>query len=164
MYYFSNCKDLNDAKTLFRKLCHTLHPDKGGNAQEFIKMQAEFKTVSNKLKFNTGYETDKDFNASKFYDLVRKFDGLSDINISFVGSFIWLEDIKRGAMYEQKDAIKAINLDGYNNARFARKKISWYFSPKDYKQKYSKGKTLDQIKATYGSQEYKTKQTARIKA
>lgn len=165
MNYFKDVKDLNEAKSLFRKLSLKLHPDTSGfnSHNTFVAMLKEFKAVTNKLKFNTGFEADKDFNADKFYNIIKKFDNLTNIKISFVGSFIWLEDISYGAMYEQKEAIKAINIEGYNNARWARQKKNWYFSPIDYKQKGRSNKTLDQIKDTYGANEFKTKQTYNLK-
>jgi|TARA_R110000822_G_scaffold6851_6_gene28626 hypothetical protein len=159
MKYFNDCQNLDEAKNLFKTLVFKLHPDTSGydSQQDFIVMHAEFKTVSSRLKFATGYKTDQDFNADKFYDVLRKFDGLNDININFVGSFIWLEDEVKGATYEQKEAIKAIQIDGLNSARFAGKKKAWYFSPEGYKQRAKSGKTLEQIKNTYGCNSFKTK-------
>ena len=68
---------------------------------------------------------EKSFDASKFYDLVKKFDVLQDIKINFVGTFIWLEDIKPNATYLQRNVIKNIiqgdNLDDILNlVRLAR--------------------------------------------
>ncbi|GHA43523.1 hypothetical protein GCM10007103_25840 [Salinimicrobium marinum] len=164
MNYFNNITNLNEAKNLFRKLSIKLHPDTSGydSQADFVAMYKEFKSLTNKLKFDTGFEADQDFNADKFYNIIKKFEGLTDIQISFVGSFIWLEDIKNGAMYEQKETIKGISIEGYNNARWARQKKNWYFSPVDYQQKGKSGKSLDQIKDTYGSQEFKTKQTFQL--
>ena len=104
MKYFEDCQTLDAAKTAFKKLCFKLHPDTSGfdSQQLFIDMQREFKTVSNTLKFKTGFDTDKNFNADKFYNIVRKFDGLIDINIMFIGDFIWLNDIVEGATKSQK--------------------------------------------------------------
>ena len=164
MIYFNNCKDLNELKNEFRKLCKVLHPDKGGRQKDFILMMSEFKTLSKTLKFKTGFDKDKDFNASEFYNMVQKFDMLEDININFIGSFIWLTDAVNGAMYEQKETIKAISIDGLNTPRWARKKKSWYFSPKDYTQKGKSTKTLEQLKNTYKSKTYKTKQSIKIGA
>jgi hypothetical protein len=161
MNYFKNVQNLNEAKNLFRKLSIQLHPDTSGYDSEadFIAMYREFKTLTNSLKFDTGYEADMDFNPEKFYHIIKKFEKLTDIKISFVGSFIWLEDIKPGAMYQQRKAIKDINIENYNKARWARQKKNWYFSPEDYKQNGRSGKSLEQIKETYGSHEYKTKET-----
>lgn len=163
MNYFKNCNDLNALKTEFRRLCLLLHPDhNNGNQKEFIAMYSEFKRLSNTLKFKTGFDKDKEFNADAFFDTVSKFDELTDININFVGSFIWLTDIVDGAMYRQKDAIKGISIDGYNAPRWARKKVSWYFSPQDYKQKYSKNKTIEQLKQTYQSKTFATRKSVLI--
>ena len=38
MKYFLGVKNANELKELFRKLCNSLHPDKGGKASEFIAM------------------------------------------------------------------------------------------------------------------------------
>ncbi|WP_405226328.1 hypothetical protein [Dokdonia sp. Asnod1-B02] len=127
-------------------------------------MKAEFERLNNNLKFNTGFDADKDFNADTFYNIVRLFDNITDIKISFVGSFIWLEDITYGAMYQQKDLIKAIDIIDYNTARWAGKKKSWYFSPTDYSQKGKSGKTLEQLKSKFNSTEFRTSSTAKISA
>lgn len=153
MKYFNDCLTLDQAKNKFRKLSKELHPDTSGysSQSDFVQMYAEFKEVTKILKFKTGKDTDKNFNVDKFADLLRNFDGLKDINISFVGSFIWLEDVVTGAMYQQKDVIKAIKIDGYSFAKWARKKKNWFFSPSEYKQKFGGKKTLEQIKSTYGN-------------
>lgn len=155
MNYFNNCQTIDEAKNLFRELCKKLHPDTSGfdSQTEFIQMFNEFK----KFKPTVKSEDKETFNASKFYDMIKNFDCLNDINISFVGSFIWLEDIAKGATYYQKDLIKAIKLEGYNSARFASVKKSWYFSPLDYSQKAKGKKTLEQIKSTYGCKTFSNK-------
>lgn len=153
--YFNECTTIDQAKTLFRNLCKELHPDKGGNSSEFISMFNEFKHFKPKTdKFNQA----NDFNADKFYNMVQKFDGLYGIKINFVGSFIWLEDIVNGAMYQQRTIIKALNIDGYNTARWAKKKQSWYFSPTTYKKKSRKNYSMDKLKSTFGCNEFATKE------
>jgi hypothetical protein len=156
--YFQDCKTLDQAKTLFRTLCHKLHPDKGGKASEFIKMQTEFKA----FKPSVSYDSDKDFNYETFYNLVSLFDGLQGIKISFVGIFIWLEDIDKGATYNQREAIKSIIIDKYNHARFAGKKKAWYFSPVDYTQKFRSKKTLEQVKSTWGCKSFQSKSNLQL--
>ena len=164
MIYFNNVTTLEEAKNLFRTLCKDLHPDTSGydSQSEFVKMHSEFKTLTKTLKFNTGFESDKDFDADAFYNALKQFDGLVDIQISFVGCFIWLTDLKAGAMYNQKETIKSIKVEGYNTARWAGKKKMWYFSSEGYSQKFKSNKTIDQIKATYGSNDFKTKQTLNL--
>lgn len=166
MKYFSDCKTLDEAKTLFRKLCVKLHPDTSGyNSQkDFIKMYAEFKAFRPTVK----RDSDEDFNADQFYNIIKKFDGLEGIKISFVGIFIWLEDIepqdnyKENATFKQKEQLKAIKLDGFNPVRFAKRKQAWFFSPEGYKQKFKSNKNLDQIKDTWGCKTVQTKDRKRL--
>ena len=152
--YFETAKTIEQAKNLFRDLCKKLHPDTSGyNSQnDFVKMFAEFKKF--KPSENTNNE---DFDASKFYDLLKNFDVLQDIKINFVGSFIWLEDMKPNSTYLQRNTIKSILLDGYNNVRFAPTKKLWYFSPVDYVQKSKSKKDFEEIKKTYGAKSFNSK-------
>ncbi len=50
MNYFNDITDLEQAKLHYRKLAKQLHPDKGGTAVEFQKMQDEYKTVLQQLQ------------------------------------------------------------------------------------------------------------------
>lgn len=160
--YFNECTTIDQAKNLFRQLCKELHPDTSGkdSGSEFITMFNEFKRFKPSGSNNTANE--QGFNAAEFYDIIKNFDGLQDIKISFVGSFIWLEDEKPGATYLQREKIKATLLKGFNNARFASVKKSWYFSPQDYSQKGSPKKSLEQIKKTYGCKVFKPSQRMQL--
>lgn len=48
--YFNNVHTAEEAKELYRKLVKRLHPDCGGNAEEFVAMQNEFEAVWKVLK------------------------------------------------------------------------------------------------------------------
>lgn len=151
--YFESVKTIEQAKNLFRDLCKKLHPDTSGydSQSDFVKMFNEFK------RFKANDSTDENFDASKFYDLLKKFDILQDIKINFVGTFIWLEDIKPNSTYLQRNTIKSIIIDGYNNVRFAPTKKLWYFSPIDYIQKSKSNKDFEEIKKTYGTKSFNSK-------
>lgn len=151
--YFTNCKTIDDAKNLFRKLCLTLHPDKGGNASEFIKMYNEFKAF--KPKETKEGET---FDAEKFYNLIQNFDNLDGLIINFVGSFIWIE----GDTMKHKDALKSIRLEGYKPIFWAKVKKAWFYSPIDYKKKSGKVVTLESIKSKYGCKSFAAKQVVKL--
>ena len=45
MKYFNSITDLEQAKQHYRTLAKQLHPDKGGTAVEFQKMQDEYKAL-----------------------------------------------------------------------------------------------------------------------
>lgn len=151
MEYFKECITLDEAKGLFNKLVFKLHPDTSGydSQKDFIKMYDEFKGL--RLKDFNGKETSA--NADELYNLIKLFDGLDGIIVSFVGSFIWLE----GDTYNNKDKIKAISIEGMNPPRYASKKKAWYFSPIDYKKKGKKSLGLNEIKDLYGSKQFTAK-------
>ena len=159
MKYFLGVKNANELKSLYRKLCNELHPDKGGNASEFITMMDEYNSI--KDSFNNETESEN-LNAEQFYNLLQQLEKLTNIRIEFIGSFIWLFDEVEGSMYQQKEIIKSFIFDGYNSARWAKVKKSWYFSPADYK---SKGKAVDLnlIKTKYGVQSFQSKGILKIK-
>jgi hypothetical protein len=164
MKYFTDCNTIDQAKNAFRNLCKSLHPDTSGrdSQAEFIAMYSEFKKFKPSNQTEQQKENYTNFDPAEFYDMIKNFDQLEEINISFVGSFIWLEDETKGATYEQKDIIKSIKLIGYNNARFASVKKSWYYSPEDYQQKSKDKKTLEQIKSTYGCKTFKNSKSYKI--
>ena len=153
MKYFLGVKNANELKSLYRKLCNELHPDKGGKAINFITMMNEYNSI--KDSFNNETEGEN-INAEQFYNLLQQLEKLTNVRIEFIGSFMWLFDEVEGSMYEQKDMIKSFVFEGYNSARWAKVKKSWYFSPADYK---SKGKAIDllKIKSKYGVQSFQSK-------
>ena len=157
--YFDNIKTLDEAKNLFRSLCMELHPDTSGkdSGAEFIRMYNEFK----KFKPLNSSE-DINFDASKFYDLLKSFDDFVDIKLNFVGSFIWIEDLVYGASYRQRTLLKSLILPQFNSIKFAPVKKAWYFSPVDYVQKSKGISDLDEIKRKYGSESFELKSLKKI--
>ena len=158
MKYFLNVSNSNELKSLYRKLCNELHPDKGGKASDFIAMMDEYNSL--KDSFNSETESEN-LNAEQFYNLLQQLEKLTNIRIEFIGSFIWLFDEVEGSMYQQREIIKGFIFDGYNLARWAKVKKSWYFSPADYK---SKGKAVDLslIKTKYGVKSFQSKGILKI--
>ena len=164
MNYFNTCKTLDDAKNLFKKLCFDLHPDTSNkdSQSDFIQMFAQFKAF--KPSADHAREEDKNFNAESFYNIVQRFNILNSVLVTFIGSFIWLEDQPgaEGSTKAQKETIKSIILEGYNAPKFAFKRLKWYYSPEGYRQKFSSKKTFEEIKKTWGSQSYKPRETHKL--
>nr|WP_321409086.1 hypothetical protein [uncultured Carboxylicivirga sp.] len=50
MMYFSGINNIEQAKLRYRKLAKQVHPDAGGTAYEFQKMQNEYKTLLIRLQ------------------------------------------------------------------------------------------------------------------
>ena len=133
-----------------------MHPDyNNGEDQEFIKMYAQFE----KFRPSKPLQEDEKFNAEQFYNIVRQFDGLKNVLINFVGSFIWIEDEPdhEGSTKAQREQIKATLIDGYNSPRFSKNRLKWFYSPTGYKQKFRSKKSFEEIKRTWGSKSYNPK-------
>lgn len=124
MKYFLGVKNANELKSLYRKLCNELHPDKGGKAINFITMMNEYNSI--KDSFNNETEGEN-INAEQFYNLLQQLEKLTNVRIEFIGSFMWLFDEVEGSMYEQKDMIKSFVFEGYNSARWAKVKNTGTF-------------------------------------
>lgn len=159
MKYFSNIKNANDLKSLFRKLCNELHPDKGGNSTEFIKMMKEYNSI--KDSFNSENDSEN-LSGEKFYNILEQLNKLENVEIQFIGSFIWLFDTEPNSMYSQKDLIKTFVFDGYNTARWAKVKKSWYFSPLEYKRGGKKTYSINEIQSKYGVKTVQSKGSLKI--
>ena len=50
MMYFMGCETIEDVKARFKELAKRLHPDNGGNAEEFKKMMSEYTIAFNRYK------------------------------------------------------------------------------------------------------------------
>ena len=147
---FKTCASWDEAKTLFRKLSKTMHPDLGGTHEQFIELKRQFELFTPTYNKDSSF-ANQTFDRRKFADIVEILKDLDEVEITFAGTFIWIE----GNTYSQKDKIKAIKLEGYNRARYASKKRAWYFSPIDYKKKSKKSYAMDDIKQMFGADSYK---------
>ena len=47
--YFANINTAEELKKAYKEYCLNLHPDKGGNAADFIAMRAEYKTAAERI-------------------------------------------------------------------------------------------------------------------
>lgn len=59
MKYFNNISNAEDLKKRFRELSITLHPDRGGNAEDFAAMLAEYETAAKNLNAWTKAEREE---------------------------------------------------------------------------------------------------------
>tara|TARA_R110002110_G_scaffold296209_3_gene510442 strand:+ start:5787 stop:6290 length:504 start_codon:yes stop_codon:yes gene_type:complete len=161
--HFTECNTQDEAKNVFKKLCFQLHPDHNNSATagaEFIELKKQYDSFTP----SEGRERNEADASEVLYNTVRRFENLHNVLITFVGSFIWLEDEaeKPGATKAQKEEIKKILLDGFNSPRFSPKRLKWFYSPKGYKQKFKSKKSFDEIRKTWGSETYKTKQKLQL--
>jgi len=137
--YFENFKDLQELKTQYKTLCLKLHPDKGGEHEQFIKMQAEYELILESKYDFTQENAKKESNVFNKYMEAFKF--LKDFNVTveLTGSWIWVSGDTRPA----KELLKE------NNFKFSKRHSKWYYGAVVGKRKRGRY-SFDKIRDTYG--------------
>lgn len=157
--WFKDCKTIEDAKELYKKLCREYHPDLNENdTTETMKsinneFETVFKTLKNKHRENnTDTTTDSRENETttetpaEFMTIINTLVGCEGLTIELVGRWIWVT----GNTYPYKDIIKGLGF------RYASKKKAWYWHTADDSCKSRKGLSLDEIKNKYGCKSFAT--------
>jgi len=145
--FFKNCKTIEEAKKLYRKLLIKYHPDhagKEGEAEtiEIINQFNRFIDTFVSDSFNA-YYADKDEKpdadtVTPFQDVLKKIIDL-DCDIEIIGYWIYCF-----RSYEVRDTLKELGF------WFSSKHKAWVFSGGAKTRFYSK-KSLDEIRAEKGS-------------
>jgi hypothetical protein len=147
MFYFKDCKSIEEAKRHYRELLMQYHPDHAGNEGENItkeiinQFQAFLKNFVSH-SFHTYYE-DKEWEPDEekvyeFQDILQQVINL-DCQIEIIGYWIYCFNSK-----PVKDQLKDIGF------WFSGKHKAWIYSGTAKKGRASK-KTLDDIRAEKGS-------------
>lgn len=162
MTYFKNCKTIEDVKEVYRKLAKKLHPDCGGNAEEFKKMSAEYTTAYNRFKnIHRDQKNDqeekteyREYTAEEFADIINKVIHLDGVEIDIVGTWVWLS----GNTYPHRETIKAAGFF------FSSKHKKWYYNGNTKKSRKHSKLTYEQVKDIHGCKTVKTAAQARLTA
>lgn len=153
MKYFTNCKTAEALKKEYRKLAKQLHPDLGGNEEEFKAMQNKFEKMWKHLKnIHTNsegktYTKETTEAPQEFIHIIDVLTNLKGIEVEICGSWIWVS----GNTREHKEVLKNLKF------RYAPKKQSWYYHTEPYRKKSKRELTLDEIRDIFGSHQYKAK-------
>ena len=143
---FSELTGINEAKKVYKTLAKKLHPDVGGSEEEFKLLNAIYNDfIENKIYFSNDFKIDLDL--EKIISQILHFE---NITIELVGSWIWLS----GDTKEIKDKLKELGF------KWASKKKMWFYG--EMKGRNPQEKSIDEIKAKYGSEILKTNDKKKI--
>lgn len=154
MRYFKDCKSIEEVKEIFKKLAKELHPDNGGDAENFKQMMNEYTEAFNRLKNihknanSETYEKATSETPEQFADVINSIIHLQDVTIEMIGSWVWVE----GNTYPYREHLKELHFF------YSKNKKAWYYTGEDEKSRRKGRYTLDQIKEKYGVTEVETNQ------
>ncbi|MCK9532679.1 MAG: hypothetical protein M0R77_19505 [Gammaproteobacteria bacterium] len=145
---FKGLEGINEAKKIYKELAKKLHPDVGGTDEQFKTLNKIYNDfIENGLKF----EEDSEFDL-ELEKVISQILHYENIIIEVVGSWIWLS----GDTKDIKETLKELGF------KWASKKKMWYYG--EMKGRNPKQKSMDDIKAKYGSQTVQGKARDKISA
>ena len=143
---FQDIEGINEAKKIYKTLAKKLHPDIGGSEVEFKLLNEIYNhLIENKIYFSNSSKID--IELEKIISLILHFE---NINIELIGSWVWVS----GDTKEIKEKLKEIGF------KWASKKKMWYYG--EMKAKNPNPKSMEEIKAKYGSETLKSDEKKRI--
>lgn len=160
--YFVNCKNLEEAKKLYKELARANHPDVGGDLRTMQEINAEFARFQANGANSDARQRQKEANSQgkksaadyqnidevteKVREKIEFALNLAGVEIELMGLWVWLT----GNTKEHKEALKN---DGW---KWSPKKTAWYFAgvPTFNRQ----NNTLDEIRETYGTTKFSKNQ------
>ena len=143
---FQGVEGINEAKKIYKTLAKKLHPDVGGSEEDFKILNEIYNNlIEHKIYFSNSSKID--IELEKIISLILHFE---NINIELVGSWIWVS----GDTKEIKEKLKEIGF------KWASKKKMWYYG--EMKAKNPNPKSMEEIKAKYGSETLKSNEKKKI--
>ena len=143
---FQDIEGINEAKKIYKTLAKKLHPDIGGSEEDFKILNEIYNNlIEHKIYFSNSSKFD--IELEKIISLILHFE---NINIELVGSWIWVS----GDTKEIKEKLKEIGF------KWASKKKMWYYG--EMKAKNPNPKSMEEIKAKYGSETLKSDEKKKI--
>ncbi len=143
---FQGVEGINEAKKIYKTLAKKLHPDIGGSEEEFKLLNEIYNhLIEHKIYFSNSSKID--IELEKIISLILHFE---NINIELIGSWVWVS----GDTKEIKEKLKEIGF------KWASKKKMWYYG--EMKAKNPNPKSMEEIKAKYGSETLKSDEKKKI--
>lgn len=146
MKYFTDEKDL---KKQYREWVKKLHPDHGGDENQFKEMSAEYEEIQIKGFKKEAAENDVILSHEALQAL-RKIIHLEMLEIELIGSWLWVS----GNTFEFKEILKAASF------KWNSKRKRWFFATQKATGNF-KG-DFEELKKHHGSQRIKTQSVAKL--
>lgn len=154
MVFFENCKTVEEAKKLYKKLAFENHPDRGGSNDIMQQINSEYSFFVAKYAKGTTEQVNEEFNlAQKFVDIINKLAGLEGIVVELIGDWLWIS----GNTYIYREQLKKFG------CFFAPKKKLWYYRDEKDKSYSGKPQSMFDIRLKYGSREIKLEHAEKLK-
>ena len=152
MNYFAHISTLDELKAEYRRLAMKHHPDVGGDTETMKEINRQHDALFEQLKAAHNAKADADKTgrtyhttetAEEFRAIVEALLKLDGLTVELCGSWLWIG----GETRKHKDALKAAGCRWSNN-----KKLWYWRHPEDSSRFHRGHKSINQIRAKYGSQ------------
>lgn len=129
-----------NTKTAYHAACKKYHPDINPVGEEMMKI---INDAYDALKEYAGeMKSEQTDYGDMLNDALNAISGLPALVIEICGSWVWIT----GETREYKDMLKEAGF------KWAAKKKAWYFRPEEFSSRSKGTKSLEEIRAKYGSQ------------
>jgi len=151
MKYFNEITTIIEMRAQFRQWCLKLHPDKGGDPEEFKAMKDEYDSIIKRMSLNEALSAKSENRRTAYtyerekqvMNAIERFMRIPGIIVELCGSWLWLS----GNTFPVHDRIKA------EGAKFSSSKKKWYYSPYMSERKPKKSMySMQKIREKFGSE------------
>lgn len=155
MGYFDECNTYEEVKKLYRKLAKEHHPDVGGDAEIFKKINNEYEKITED-SFSSKHSSEPyEFGSMNYEDLSEelktKFNlasALPEVEVEIIGNWLWVT----GNTLANKEKLKA------GGFKYSKKKKAWYYHEQGFWKKSKKSYTVEELRDLFGSDKIKKTQ------
>ena len=160
MKYFTECKTAEELKKAYHRMAAKLHPDNGGDAEQFKAMKADYEKAFELLKnvhMNAEGETyrkETTETAAEFMDIIEKIIHFDGVKAEIIGSWIWLT----GNTMIYKDEIKAAGF------WWSKSKRAWYYNGETEHRRRRGHYSMNGLRDKWGSVEVEAEKQQRLTA
>jgi hypothetical protein len=147
--YFSLDMTIEEIRKHFRVLCLKLHPDKGGDAEEFKAMKSEYDRICGILAAGEAGRANKENREARFTaetekelrEAIERFLSIPGIILEICGSWLWIT----GNTFPVRERIYLYG------AKYSKTKKCWYWAADMGKGKVRGIYSMDKIRNKFGS-------------